>query len=87
MVKDLSTKNEKGGRNYQDARPPYQRQERFPRLQDMPYKKNWKDGKPVFDNHETQKGRDTPDPLKKNIAHNVERIPWCVSCNMPYSPF
>jgi len=57
-----------------------------PRLHDMPYNTNWKDGRPIDNSRKQHYGKDTPDPLKRNMAHMVENKPWCLACNLPHLP-
>jgi len=72
--------------NAQQIKPEGQHRHDRPRLHDMPYNTNWKDGRPIDNNRKQPYGKDTPDPLKRNMAHMAENKPWCFVCNLPHSP-
>lgn len=77
MLKDI-----KGKQNLNE-KPPYKNNKQMnfnrPKLHDMPYNTNWKDGKLVKPNL----SKETPDPLKR--ANNfVGDFPWCEVCNLPH---
>ncbi|XP_059076497.1 uncharacterized protein LOC131875828 [Cryptomeria japonica] len=78
ILKDLK------GKKNPNERPPYRNNKQMnynrPRLRDMPYNTNWKDGKPVKPNT----NKETPDPLKK-VTNFVEEYPWCDVCNLPHA--
>lgn len=78
MLKDM-----KGKQNHNEKPPPYRSNKPMnynrPRLHNMPYNTNWKDGKPVNANLR----KETIDPLKK-VNNFVEEYPWCEVCNLPH---
>lgn len=67
-------------------KPHYNWQDRPPRLHDMPYNTNWKDGKPQVEKPKIAQSQDTPDPLKGKTINNIENTPWCIACDGPHSP-
>lgn len=67
--------------NYQYKQENMYRSER-PRLHDMPYNTNQKDGKPVIDR---PRNKETPDPLRKKGAYMVNNNLWCETCDKPHS--
>ena len=73
ILKDMKTKQNR------NERPTFHRNDR-PKLQDMSYNTNWKDGKPERPNNL----RDTPDPLKK--TNMIDDGPWCDMCRLPHAP-
>jgi uncharacterized FlaG/YvyC family protein len=77
MVKNLQVNSSRDNFRYgQNNRMPY-KSDKY-RLQDMPYKTEWKDGKPVI------KELHTPDPLGTN-NHFMDDQPWCEPCKLPHS--
>ncbi|XP_059075171.1 uncharacterized protein LOC131875154 [Cryptomeria japonica] len=77
MLKDI-----KGKQNLNE-KPPYRNNKQMnfkrPRLHDMPYNTNWKDGKLVKPNP----SKETPDPLKRENKF-VGDFLWCEVCNLPH---
>lgn len=53
-----------------------------PRLHDMPYNTNWKDGKHVIDR---PRSKETPNPLKNRGEYMVNNNIWCEICDEPHS--
>lgn len=74
-MKDLTAKVNK------NDKPHYNWQDRPPRLHDMPYNTNWKDGKPQIEKPKIAQSQDIPDPLKGKTVHNIENTPWCIACD------
>lgn len=67
VVKDLSCKVARNEKGISYKKSNYHRNERL-RLHDMPYKKNWKYGRPLDSDQKHNSNKDTPDRLKRHGA-------------------